>query len=435
MTLIGAVILSGLIAIVLFGSKRIAVLSISAGILFLTQGLSIDFFGINLYAMRILVLFGMLRIVFRKEFNISFANPIDRYFIILYSIIVSVSILRYTNESTYQIAAAADATCSYFVFRALISDLEDMKWLLNRLAILLVPFFGAVLVERVTLQNPFVLVGANLYIADFREGIPRCTGSFRHAILMGSFAAAFLPLYIGFSLNSHGNLKAKMGAAICVGIVFLSNSGGPLSSAVIGILGWGFWKFRERMRSVRILLVIMIAVLTVIMKAPIWALPAKISNLTGGGGWHRYYLVEMAIQSLSDWWLAGMSIEKTKDWFPYIVQTGGADITNEFISFGLSAGILAVIFLVVLLTKSFKAVGEQLAVTRSIESEKSDEFLIWGIGVTLLVHISNWFGVSYFDQIKFVWYLHVSMVAMLADKAREYDSGSNIAPIIAKSEA
>jgi hypothetical protein len=171
------------------------------------------------------------------------------------------------------------------------------------------------------------------------------------------------------------------------------------------------------------------------MKAPIWALPAKISNLTGGGGWHRYYLIEMAIQSMGDWWLAGMAVEKTKDWFPYIIQTGGADITNEFISFGLSAGISAVIVLVALLVKSFKTVGNQLAAFRNSSTDRSDEFLIWGIGVTLLVHISNWFGVSYFDQIKFVWYLHISIVAMLADRVRAYDSGSTIAPIIVKSEA
>ena len=417
------------------GSRRLAVLALAAGILFLTQNQGVEVFKLNLYAFRILELAGILRVILRRELSSVKLNRIDRMVILLYSFITVVSLLRYTDESSYQIAAAVDATLAYFIFRALILTIEDFKYVLNRYVLLLVPFFGAVLIERLTFQNPFALVGANLYIADFREGVPRCTGSFRHAILMGSFGAVFLPIYIGLALCEDRKFWPTVGCVICLGIVGLSNSGGPLSSVVIGIIGWSLWIFRRKMRTVRYFLALILFVLALLMKAPLWALPAKISDLTGGGGWHRYYLIEMAIKSLSDWWIAGMPIEQTKDWFPYIIHTGGADITNEFISLGLSAGILAIVIFVILLVKAFKLIGEVLEAIRNTKTDNSHEFLVWGVGVSLLVHISNWFGVSYFDQIKFVWHLHIAIVAMLAEAAELLKAPNHVLHSFEKSEA
>jgi hypothetical protein len=411
---LASTILLLLIAIILFGSRRLALLASAAGILYLTQGEQIIIFGFNLYAFRLILIFGLLRVLTRHEFKFSQINKIDKIYIFLYLYTTFVFLLRSNDGISYQIGVAVDAIIAYFFFRGLIVNMDDFKWFLSRFVFLLIPFFAIVLIERFTLVNLFKFVGANAVIDNFRDGIPRCTGSFRHAILLGSFGAAFLPLYIGYFLSKTNNNAALLGSSICLGIIWLSNSGGPVASAMTGFIGWSFWFLRKKMRLVRKIIFFTIIVIAIFMNAPIWYLPAKIGSFTGGSGWHRSYLIDMAIQNFSEWWQFGIAIEKTESWFPYVIHTGGADITNEFLSFGISAGIVSVIIFITLLVKCFKTIGSCLSHRQWENNCSSDKYLIWGLGVTLLVHISNWFGVGYFDQIKYVWYIHIAAISMLS---------------------
>jgi hypothetical protein len=142
----------------------------------------------------------------------------------------------------------------------------------------------------------------------------------------------------------------------------------------------------------------------------------KLSNIVGGTGWHRYWLLEMTVRDFEKWWIAGMPMEETAHWFPYMLETtGGADITNEFVAFGLTAGIIAIILFVLLLIKAFGVVGQAMASAKFKSGDSTNRYFIWGVGVMIVVHIANWFGVSYYDQIKLVWYMHLSLIAMLAD--------------------
>jgi hypothetical protein len=153
------------------------------------------------------------------------------------------------------------------------------------------------------------------------------------------------------------------------------------------------------------------------MKAPIWYLIARVSNITGGTGWHRSYLIDVAFQHLSQWWLAGMSIEGTSDWLPYMLSTtGGADITNEFIGFALTAGIGAIALLILVLTRGFSSIGNALACVRSRFREPEEtEFLLWGLGAMLAVNVVNWLGISYFDQSYVVWFMQLATVSSLSE--------------------
>lgn len=152
------------------------------------------------------------------------------------------------------------------------------------------------------------------------------------------------------------------------------------------------------------------------MKAPIWYLPAKISDITGGGGYHRSHLIDMAIRDLDKWWLAGMSIIYTKDWFPYTLAiTDTADITNQFISFGLAGGFGAIALFILLIVRSFRGIGQALNVSRfGFLGTSKDEYLLWGIGATLLAHVANFFGVCYFDQIYVVWFMLLAIISSIS---------------------
>ena len=241
-------------------------------------------------------------------------------------------------------------------------------------------------------------------------------GSFRHPDLLGTLGAAFLPLYLGLAFANAKRAFALLGAGLCLGIVFFSNSGGPLSAAVVGLAGWLFWFVRRKMTWVRRGIAGSIILLALIMKAPVWYLLARVSSLTGGGGWHRSYLLDVAFRNLDKWWLAGMPLAETQDWFPYsLAINGDADITNEFLPFGLAAGLMAIALLIFVLIRAYRSIGAALTATRSGALEPGEtEFMLWGLGVMLSVHVVNWFGISYFDQIYVVWFMQLAAISKLS---------------------
>jgi hypothetical protein len=195
--------------------------------------------------------------------------------------------------------------------------------------------------------------------------------------------------------------------------VLLANSGGPVTSTAAVLVGWGAWPLRRRLRLVRRVAVVVLLLLIVFMKAPIWYLPFKISSLVGGGGYHRGLLMERAWQELGTWWLVGMDNKETAAWFPYILDVvGGADVTNQFLVFALSGGLTALAFCIGLLTLAFRRLGIALSVARARSDDgQTHELLLWGLGVTLFVHSVSWLGVSYFDQSWVVWLTHAALVA------------------------
>jgi hypothetical protein len=170
------------------------------------------------------------------------------------------------------------------------------------------------------------------------------------------------------------------------------------------------------MQIVRRCLVGGLVLLALVMKAPIWYLLERVSQFTGGDGYNRAYLLDVSFQNLDKWWFAGMPITETVNWFPYSHPlTGGADITNEFISFGLSAGLGAVILVIVLLKNAFCNVGLAMTYVRSASSNFGDtEFLLWGLGVLLTTHIITWLGITYFDQFYVVWFMQLAAISSVS---------------------
>lgn len=183
------------------------------------------------------------------------------------------------------------------------------------------------------------------------------------------------------------------------------------------ILGWALWPMRRAMRLVRWGLLATLVMLAMIMNAPIWYVLARISDITGGDGYHRAVLLDIAFKNLDRWWLAGMPAIETGSWLPYTnTTTGAVDMTNNFLSFGVSAGLGALLLLVALLTVAFSQVGRTMSALRSGDdsTDLDVEPLYWGLGVMLSVHAFNWFGITYWDQTNAVWFLHLALIGSLA---------------------
>lgn len=110
-----------------------------------------------------------------------------------------------------------------------------------------------------------------------------------------------------------------------------------------------------------------------------------------------------------------MSVLETKDWFPYIVSTGGADIINYYLAFGISAGVVATGLFCYLLVCAFSQLGRALAAVRSQAPLNSKrEPLLWALGVVLTIHVFNWFGMVYFDQYNVVFFIQLAAISTLS---------------------
>lgn len=437
MSTLGLVILSILGALVLFGSRRWALLGMVAGVMYLTQGQYVVVGGFTLYPMRILQVVALARVVARRELPAGGLNRLDGAVIVLYAFSALVFLSRSEENVAYQIGVGVDAGCLYAVFRSLVRDLEDLRRLLRGFTVLLVPYLYFVWVESVTYQNAFAsLGGVELIRAGdlwIREGRLRAVGSFGHPSLLGTVGGTFLPLYIALLFaRSPERLYGLLGIVLCLGIVGASNSGGPLLCVTAAGVGWLFWPMRRTMQMVRLALVGGLAILAVVMNAPIWYLLARISSITGGDGYHRAVLLDIAFQNLDRWWFAGMSARETGTWLPYAnTNTGAVDITNNFLSFGINAGMGAVLLLVGLLVIAFSQLGRTMSAIRSGPSPGLGvEPLFWGLGVMLLVHVFNWFGITYWDQTSAVWFLHLAAIGSLTDTQLKHNTQhDNNAPV------
>jgi hypothetical protein len=409
---IGASILLVILVVIATGTRRVALLGVMAGVLYLTQSQGLEIAGFNIFATRFVEVIAFARVVARREFVFRNLTTIDRGIVWLYVFTTVVFLIRSSVDFAYQIGVGVDALLLYFALRGLIDSFDAFQQLLRDFVILLVPFTLLVIVESVTMSNPFALLGATSAGDWVREGRVRCYGSFRHPSLLGTLGATLVPLYLGLWFTRSRRLVAASGIFQGLIIVWASNSGGPLNCLFFGILAWLVWPFRHRMRVVRWGIVVGIIALALIMKAPIWYIPARVSAFTGGTGWHRSYLMDMAAQHFGQWGLAGMAIRETGAWFPYqLTATGGADITNQFLSFGISAGAGAIYILIVILVRSYRSVGNCMS---QLGHTGNDAYLVWGLGAVLTAHIGNWIGISYFDQTIAIWFVHLSAIASLA---------------------
>lgn len=423
MSLLGGAVLALLLALVCGAKRPAAALALMAGTLYLTQGEVLEL-GVHLYPQRVLGLAACLRVLARGEFPAGGLNRIDRALVLAYGYTTAVFLLRSafgqaTDASIAQVSALdkvgilADVLLGYFAFRGLVRGLDEFIGFLRGFAVLLAPYVALLAVEWTSGHNPLALVGGlpDLWVDGKRL---RCWGSFRHPSLLGTLGASFFPVYIGLALVPGQRVAGWGGMLLCLAIVFFSGSGGPASFVGIGLLGWLLWGVRAHMAWVRRAVAAALALLAVTMQKPLWYLPDKLSAITGGDGWHRSYLMDQAFTNIDKWWLAGMPLDATREWFPYLVM-GAVDITNLYISFGIDAGLMALALFILLLMRAFSALGSALAVARREAPDSSAaEFLLWGVGVALAGHAANWIGITYFDQTYLVWLAQLAAVSGLA---------------------
>ncbi|HWI57982.1 MAG TPA: hypothetical protein VNZ22_12195, partial [Bacillota bacterium] len=198
----------------------------------------------------------------------------------------------------------------------------------------------------------------------------------------------------------------------CALIVVGSASSGPLLALFAGLAGLALWRWRTRMAVIRRLAVLGLIGLHLVMKAPVWYLMARIDLAGGSTGWHRAELVSAALKHLDEWWLIGT--DYTRHWIAYGVGWSQyhVDMTNYYISMGVTGGLLLVGCFVGILIKAFQSLGRGMRTMREVNDPR--EFILWCVGTCLFAHCVTFLSISYFDQSNITFAMVVGTVPGLS---------------------
>jgi hypothetical protein len=403
-------LLMGLLVMVL--PRRWAMLPVVALTCYMTMGIRLMVFGMNFTMMRVLLLFGWARIVFRGELWRINLNPLDKtvFFSAITGIVPSVLLWQTYDALKWRLGGAYDTLGFYFLFRLLIRDKEEAIRVLKMFAVLIVPLAGCMLLERATGRNPFGALGGVPEITLIRDNALRCQGPFAHPILSGTFGATLMPLFVGlWGYQKQKPILAILAILSTAVITVTSASSGPVLIYMIAILALALWPFRLKMRTLRWAIVVALGGLQIVMKAPVYYLMARVDVFSGSTGYHRALLIDRAIHNFWDWWLIGT--KSTANWASQNDHL--FDITNQYILAGVNGGLIAMILLIAVIVLGFKALGRSVRMTEG-RGQKRDVWLLWALGAALFAHAATFLSVSYFDQNFVNWSLLVALISTCA---------------------
>lgn len=415
MNILVVTILIILIFLILLADQKWAALAVIAGVIYLTQ-VDITIGGFNFTPIRFIEIAAALRVLMRREFSLSEFTTVDKYFLIFnvtYLLFFFVDALLHPiikENLWYQIGYFVDGSLSYFIFRGLLKDPIIFRNFLKSVAYLIVPFTALITIEALSGKNLFTVMGGVPSSPILRDGYYRCQGSFRISITAGSFGATLIPLFL--YLTTKERLRGVIGTMSCLIIVIASHSSGPLMGLAGGLIAWFLWPWRKRMRVLRWLMAGAVILLNEIMKAPVWFIIARISDVIGGDGWHRANLIDKFIRHFNQWWIMGMPLEKTADWAATRMPWGAVDVTNQYVFIGLNGGLISLLLFILFLAKCYKSLGKSMSRIRTVRyGRRDDELLLWALGSVLFSHTLNLIAVTYWDQFFVVWCMTLAVIA------------------------
>lgn len=395
--------------VILSSSRRNAVGALLAVAAFIPLGQEITLLGLHLYFLRILVLVGLCRVVMKREREGFKLVGMDKLFIWWVMVGFICELLRGGSAQTF--GAVYDAMGVYFLVRIWTQTGEDVLAHLRLLAIVAIVIGICMAWETIKHQDLFFVFGGVPLVPMERDGRFRAEGPFLQPILAGTFGATLFPIMVGLWRNGgRGKLLMVGGIAGSLVITIASASSGPLLTFVAAVIGFGLWPLRERMYLFRRSILVVLILFTLVMNAPVWYLIAKISDVVGGGGWHRSWLIQQFLTHISQWCWLGTSY--TANWAPggevIFNNPDMMDITNQYVAQGIHGGIVGLGLFVAMIVAGFKTVGRAV---RHEVNPAVDRVLIWALGVSLASHCAAFISVSYFDQIQVFWFWLLAVIA------------------------
>jgi len=428
------VLLALLVAIVLIVAlpRRYVVIPLLFFTFLAPQGQEILIGGVHVFLLRILILTGCLRMLW-KRLSLSTAllpggfTSLDTAFLLWAIFRALTFVLLYLDPvaTVNRFAFLWDALGGYFLLRYLIRDRKDIHRVLKCFAALSIIFAGCMIHERITGRNVFGLLGGAREISEVRDGLIRAQATFAHALLAGTFGGTMFPLLLLLWKFTKSRILAAAGMISCIVMVVTSATSTPILALGAGILGLLFWPFRRNMRTIRWALVLGLVALQLIMHAPVWYVISHIDLTGSSSGYHRAVLIDRFIRNFGDWWLLGT--KSNANW--------GADMwdtCNQYVQEGEDGGLPTLIPFLTMIVIGFRWIGKA---RKSVEGDHRKEIYYWILGSTLFAHVVGFFGISYFDYTRVVWYALLSMISAATLAQARVSSVPPLNPAFARESA
>ena len=347
--------------------------------------------GLHFTALRILIIAGLIRraILGGSSSAGKFPgglNGIDRMVILWAVALETLVSLQWMEMQSFihNLGDFLDIFGGYLVVRFFIPDGDTVRRTIKTLAVVCIIQGVCMLNEQIAHVNFFGYLGGYGPGLTIREGKIRSQGVLG-CISAGGFAGALVPLFLWLWTERKCRMLAYAGFAGAIVMVFTSNSSTSLLALAASALAIFVWPLRRQMRLVRWGLVLTLVALHLAMKAPVWALIARIDLTGSSSGDHRYMLVDFCIRHFSDWWLRGYKDYNQWGW-------GMFDRCNQFVVQALDGGLLALVAYIAIFSRSFAAIGEA---RKKVQGDRGREWLLWCLGSTLFSVVVAHFGINY----------------------------------------
>lgn len=428
MNLLGFLFILTVCTLILVLPRRLAFIPIILTACYMTYGQQAAIFGFNFTALRFVILAGWIRLIVRGEIRTLCVNSIDKAFIwwIVIGTIAYVLLWQTSQAFIYRLGLTYNAAGLYFLFRVLIRDVSEIKNVIKISSVIIFPLSMFILLEMFTGRNIFSVFGGVDAISWVRNGWVRAQGPFRYCGLAGTVGAVLMPLYVSLWFDERSRFYSIVGMTAATIIMVGSHSSGPILAYLFGIFGMMLWILRNRMRAIRYSIAFTVISLHMVMKAPVWYLIARLSELVGGNAWHRAEIINAAVKYFDEWWLLGT--KNTADWMPYAIHRPDgqtyADITNQFIAEGVKGGLAGMLSFIIIIALCFREVG--LSLMRNEDRPFSTKIMLWSLGSSLFAHTTNFFSVSYFDQTIVFWHLTIASIAALSMQRLYHETKNGI---------
>jgi len=330
-----------------------------------------------------------------------------------------------------KLGTVGNACGIYFLLRIFCVSFKDVVRLCGSSALILLPVAMGMLYEQLFFFNPFSILGSVPEVPMIRDGRIRAFGTYTHPILAGTVGAVTFPLMAG--LWRYHRVAAWFGGIVCLLMVFVSGSSGPVMSVVAAVVALCLWSYRRWMRTLRWAAVAVYIVLNIVMKVPAYYIIARLDVTGSSTGYHRAALIESSLKHLNEWWFAGT--DYTRHWMPTGVSwnPNHTDITNHYLQMGVIGGLPSMALFIATLALGFAYVGKRTRRVRSGGARK--QFVLWGFGAALFAQAVTCISVSYFDQSVLFLYMNLAVIASscqqtapVAARRTRRSNGSGLVP-------
>jgi hypothetical protein len=367
--------------------------------------------GLHFTALRILILAALGRRLFlsrRDKFPGGF-NAVD-WCVLLWSISAVIAFfLEFPGTAAIiqGLGTLLDTLGGYFVVRSLIPDGEAMRRTIKTLAIICVIQGVFMLNEQISHVNVLNLLAGLPTLVQFKNGHIRSQGTLG-SIAAGAFSGVLIPLFIWQWSEKKSRLIAIAGLAGAGLMVFTSFSSTSQLAVIGSIVGLVFWPLRTKMRQIRWGLLSVLVGLHMVMKAPVWALIARVDLTGGSSGYQRYQLIDMTVRHFSMWWLIGTPDYVNWGWDSW-------DLCNQFAAVALTGGLLTLIFYIAIFKQGFAAIGKA---RKRVSGDRSQEWLLWCFGSTLFATLVAHLGINYMAQLIMGFFPLIACISVVTFEAK-----------------